>query len=49
MIRRPSSAVVKSVQAGGVSVDEIEPHVTPVPPNDGGRSLVRSTIWMTPF
>ena len=35
-------AVWKSVQAGGVSVDEIEPHLVL-------STLVRSTICMTPF
>src|SRR3984893_17026540 len=48
MIRRPSSAALKSVQAGGVSVDDIEPHLAPVP-HGGGRSLLRSAICITPF
>src|SRR5258708_4097984 len=48
MIRRPSSAVWKSVQAGGVSVEEAEPHLTPVP-HGGGRGLPRATICMTPL
>jgi hypothetical protein len=48
MMSSPSSAVLKSVQADGESVEAIEPQVTPLP-HGAGRSLVRSTICMSPF
>ena len=48
MMSSPSSAVLKSVQAGDESVEAVEPQMTPLP-HGGGRSLLRSTICMSPL